>query len=449
VSWGDGNVLHAEHLDHAQEFCLGEAADFALGEEALGEPRWTLVRRDGEQTWVVVPHGASCEVQRSGADVSAEQLAAHGLSRTSRELAGAHEVRIEADVALRIRHGALSFVVRDLPAERIAMPGVIASLDKDTQKWTLASLGGQALLLLALQFFVPPSVVRSVDVVNTRSRLVQYAIEANAPPAPPPVASTDDGKRGKAAEGDVGKIGRPRPDRDCKTCGARAKPSTPARSRDELKEAAMREGIVGILQSVAAGVTNADSRYTASSVVSGSDAENMLALFGPNVGEARGVFGGLGAVGSGHGGGGDGKGTIGVGRLGTVGGSDGDGRYASAAGRLAGRGSRVPRISSPTAEITGSLSKETVRRTIGLHVAEVRHCYTQALTSRPELQGRVVVQFVISPSGAVSRAVVKDSSLGDPRTAQCIADVVGRIDFPAPQGGLVVVSYPFVLSQVK
>ena len=78
--------------------------------------------------------------------------------------------------------------------------------------------------------------------------------------------------------------------------------------------------------------------------------------------------------------------------------------------------------------------------------SEVR--YESQLNARPDLQGRVAIKFVISPTGSVMNAVVAQSDVGSDRVEKCIADTVRRIDFPAPEGGgLVIVTYPFLLSQ--
>jgi outer membrane biosynthesis protein TonB len=129
-------------------------------------------------------------------------------------------------------------------------------------------------------------------------------------------------------------------------------------------------------------------------------------------------------------------------------GRDGDGRsYGAHVSGLREHVAKVPRIIPEHPEVVGSLSKEVIRREIGRHINEIRFCYTQALTARPELQGRVAVRFAISPSGAVVQALIASSDLGHPLAEQCIAHVVARMNFPAPQGGLVVVTYPFVLQQ--
>ena len=152
--------------------------------------------------------------------------------------------------------------------------------------------------------------------------------------------------------------------------------------------------------------------------------------------------------GTGRGGGGDGRGTIGLGTVGTVGHGAGGGSgtgYGRGAGNLRGRAVSVPSVRSHDAEVRGSLSKEVIRRVIHGHLNEVRFCYEQELSSRPDMRGRVTVRFVIAPSGAVHTAAVESSSLEATRTEACIVQALRRWAFPAPDGGgVVIVSYPFV-----
>jgi hypothetical protein len=97
----------------------------------------------------------------------------------------------------------------------------------------------------------------------------------------------------------------------------------------------------------------------------------------------------------------------------------------------------------------GSLSKEIIRRVIGRHVNEIRFCYEQQLIAHPDLQGRVSAKFIIAPTGAVQTAAVTQSDLGNPAAEQCIAKALARWIFPAPEGGgVVIVTYPFVLLPV-
>jgi TonB family protein len=76
----------------------------------------------------------------------------------------------------------------------------------------------------------------------------------------------------------------------------------------------------------------------------------------------------------------------------------------------------------------------------------VRFCYEQVLATKPDLGGRVSIQFVISPTGAVQGSKVADSTLGNGTVEGCIAKAVQRWTFPSPEGGgVVIVTYPFVL----
>ena len=71
----------------------------------------------------------------------------------------------------------------------------------------------------------------------------------------------------------------------------------------------------------------------------------------------------------------------------------------------------MPHIRSGKADVRGSLSKEVIRRIIHRHINEVRFCYEQELNQRPDLQGRVSIKFIISPTGV--QAVHYDEALSD------------------------------------
>jgi len=102
------------------------------------------------------------------------------------------------------------------------------------------------------------------------------------------------------------------------------------------------------------------------------------------------------------------------------------------------------------AVVRGALDTSLIRRIVRLHFNEVRFCYSKELQSTPGLQGRVVVQFVISEQGAVTTAVISQSTLGSPAVEQCVAQAAKRWTFPMPRGGgIVVVNYPFTFQPPK
>ncbi len=97
---------------------------------------------------------------------------------------------------------------------------------------------------------------------------------------------------------------------------------------------------------------------------------------------------------------------------------------------------------------TGSIDKNAIREVVRAHVGDVRACYNHGLASNPELAGRVTLQFTIGPRGAVTSVVIQDSTLAkqSARVGECIASAARNWAFPAPEGGSVVVTYPFVLT---
>lgn len=212
------------------------------------------------------------------------------------------------------------------------------------------------------------------------------------------------------------------------------------------EDAAKNAGVLGLLKSSSgshlASIFGRDSAL-------GTDAEDALGgLIGDQVGESYGL-GGLGLAGTGRGGGGTGEGTIGLGTLGTIGKGGGGGSgagYGRGAGRLGGRRARAPRVIAGRATVRGALDKEIIRRIIRRHINEVKFCYQRELQGNAKLGGRVIVQFMITSTGQVGTSKVQGSTVGNQKVEMCIAQAVRRWLFPKPKGGgIVIVSYPFVL----
>ena len=94
-------------------------------------------------------------------------------------------------------------------------------------------------------------------------------------------------------------------------------------------------------------------------------------------------------------------------------------------------------------ETVGGLTRNDIQRVVRRHKPEVRFCYEQALVSRPDLEGRVAVRFIVQPDGSVSTSVTQSQTLGSDRVSQCVTDAVSRWGFPQSEG-ITAVTYPFV-----
>jgi outer membrane biosynthesis protein TonB len=101
----------------------------------------------------------------------------------------------------------------------------------------------------------------------------------------------------------------------------------------------------------------------------------------------------------------------------------------------------APADPEPTA--TGSLSREAIQAVIRPRLSQFRYCYEKELIRDSKLAGRLDVGFTIGPDGSVIDT--KTEGFPNELVAQCVAQVMMSMKFPAPKGGgQVVVSYPFI-----
>jgi TonB family protein len=438
--------LQVSHLSPPRSFYVGEAgaahepaSDFLLDTRALGVSRLPLVLEQAGRLHVVVP---------AGAEVAAEPACESELPAAP-ELAGARLHPLAPGARVRVSYLGLSFFVRyteaAAPQPRLAPPRSLLRHNA----WQLASLGLHGLLLGAFYCLPPTASALSLEQLNADDRFIQYHM---LPPAAPELQpswqrpAAQSGSEGQSAAGEAGALGDPEQPRSHGRLAVRSHADVP--HLDRLPpESVQNAGILGILRSSAPAVSSLFARDNAE----GRDAVDALGILTADPPGASFGPGGLAMIGTGHGGNGTATGTIGVGRMGTIGVDRGDGTWGGCGGcggSWTTHVSRVPRVRPNPPEVFGSLSKETIRRVIGRHLNEVRYCYEQRLVSRPELQGRVAVKFMIDPTGAVRTSALLSSDVGDAQVGSCINDAVKRWVFPAPEGGgVVVVNYPFVLSQ--
>ena len=171
-------------------------------------------------------------------------------------------------------------------------------------------------------------------------------------------------------------------------------------------------------------------------------------MWGESIGEAFGA-GGLGLTGIGPGGGGTGEG-IGLGSIGTLGHGAGAGTGSGAGsgyGRLG--GSRPPQnrptVTTEATVVTGALDKDIIRRVIRRHVNRFKFCYERELAKSPNLQGKVVIRFVINREGSVTTTQDAGSTMPNASVVACVQRTFASMQFPKPAGaGVVVVTYPLV-----
>ena len=461
IMWGSESILHVEHLNPPRPFYVGDevdakgnpATDFLIDADTIGASRIPVVVESGSGFAVVIPEGATGNMEMEDRVIPLEAFRASGEATPCGELPGALQLALGKDSTARVEHNGFTFLVKPVAAgKRIPVPVI---MDTRPLQYVAGSLAFFSLILLLFYFLPPRGSALNLDLLNADSRLVEYMMQ------PPELEEEEnpDWLKGDDKEGGTGErhkleegaMGREEAEKTTNMYGIKGPKDNPDphMAREEAKEAARSAGILGVLSQMTGSFNAPTSPFGRDTALGQDPMSAMGALMGNQIGENAG-FGGLGLRGTGRGGGGTGEGTIGLGRLGTMGHGAGGGSgsgYGRGAGGLGGRSARVPQIRSGAASVRGSLSKEVIRRIVQRHRNEVKFCYEQELNARPDLEGRVTIRFIISPSGAVQSSEVSSSDIGNRRVEQCIAQAVRRWPFPSPDGGgVVVVNYPFLLS---
>ncbi len=101
---------------------------------------------------------------------------------------------------------------------------------------------------------------------------------------------------------------------------------------------------------------------------------------------------------------------------------------------------------SNAASNKSTLSKSTIKRVIKTHWGKVKVCVGWGKQRNPDMVGKVVIRFVIQPSGKVSEAKLVSSSLFEPKTESCLLNRIRSIKFPSFEGTPKTVTYPFVIT---
>ena len=303
---------------------------------------------------------------------------------------------------------------------------------------------------------------------ETRGELLKAAIEREASQVFTEDPSADGEQPGKRAQGDDGQMGAREAAPNHLRAGV-AGPRTHA-SIELARDDAAHFGVIGLLAGGAFGDALAPSAAWGSDHAVGRDAMAARGgMFSDAIGDSAG-FGGLGLAGAVEGSGGDGAsiglthldgdgfgfGSLGLHGSGERGSGSGEGTCAPGCqlhllgGRNA-KGIHTPGtpalMRSAVPEVVGGrLPADTIRRVIQQSSGRFRGCYAAPLATNPGLRGRVLVKFVIDRMGAVMVASDGGSDMPDKSVTQCVLRAMSNLSFPAPEGGVVSVVYPFLFS---
>jgi hypothetical protein len=456
ILWG-ASVVHVAHLTPPRSFYVGEhGCDFALPAHALGAARIPVILVDkGGAVRVVLPAGAGGTVTSAGDVLRVRDAVASGKATPSAELEGASEIELTPGARAEIEIAGLTFRIELGRAVKAVAPR--APINTQSLAFQGLSTLLHASVLAAAAYFVPPLSFADEGSITPEQRyMIQQALDGTASPetakTDAPVvadASRDSGPgaSGEKAKGDAGKLGSMTSASKSGRFGIahNAESPTPEIARAAAIADAGSFGMIGILTTLD-GHLNAPTAPWGGLTSSGSDAENALGnLWGPDLGEAAGANG-LTLSGVGESGGGKGE-YIGIDRIGTIG--DGLGNPGGISPRRLAEAPRkggAPVMRPGPTTVDGRLPADVIQRVVRQNFGRYRFCYQEGLRNNPSLAGRVAVRFVIGRNGAVTTVANGGSDLPDAQVVSCVVRAFYGLSFPAPDNGVVMVTYPFMFS---
>lgn len=441
-------LLRARREKASPYYRIGTAPGVEQPNEQAPSESFPLVAPLGDAFVFNYGPGIEGELNANGTTVPLAALAAAGHARPSATVPGAFAITIPADARIRARAGQTTFIVTSTPRPVQHATPLLASLDSRVAKYVAGSFAAHIGMLAILQAMPAEASGAAVDVsalesATTRAAMTERDTAPEEPVLDPGGETGGDQTEAAAMKLDQGRAGRP-DEQNPNGALAIKNNGEPRLSREEAVAQARESGWLG------------DTSFVENSiqVITGdADLSSGLAMatwygaeFG--AGNGRGNFG-MGRDGRGLGGG------CGFAECGTVGTGgyitgrgpgNGDGySLSSGAGRETGRKPAVPtvKICGPGAscKVIGGLDKAIIRRYVKQNIDKITYCYERELYAKPTLSGTVMVNFLISPTGAVT--VANGSGL-DATVASCVADKIKSIEFPKPPDGTPVeVNYPF------
>lgn len=91
----------------------------------------------------------------------------------------------------------------------------------------------------------------------------------------------------------------------------------------------------------------------------------------------------------------------------------------------------------------GTIDRRRLSAFIRSKQGQVRQCYERRLRQNHMLQGTLVAQIKIAPSGRASSVSFPQDTLRDGQVRECVSRAIKGWRFPEPEGGFVTVSNPF------
>ncbi len=425
MTW-DGTIIFEKVMFEPAPVTVGEddTNTFQLAAKGLAKHTLLAPASDGAYT-LDVPKGLSGTIRVGGEEKNAADVNSVTVKRGDTGL-----LSFENDVDLAFAYtGAETAVLAGTSSKEGRILGLTFSVS-----------AGALLLLLTIALLGHKDRMRKQVQENLQQKqkeLIEVTLEEQEMTDEEELEGDEDDTTGKKAADEEGKFGDPDtdPNKESKV------PKLDAEMRDKIdvknlgiaKVLGGQQALTGALGTIMAGDTGALTSKMAVAM-SGEGGELVIGH----------GSGGMGFRGTGSGGGGTG----GYGRIHGLGAIDtggGTGRNANVGiGRK--KRKKVAKLRLAGGRSTGGCDKGNIAKNVRRRASALRACYEMQLLSKPNLKGKVTVQWTIKQDGKVANPKVVTNSIKNAKVTDCVMRTIKRIRFKKPEAGICVIQWPFVFA---
>jgi outer membrane biosynthesis protein TonB len=432
-----GRIVEERLVRKRENITIGQSAKnmFVVLSDAL--PRnWLLFEASGSGYTAHFSDGMDARIAVGNEIISLSQLKQTGkIQKRGAAWVLPLDERARGKITLADMTILFQFVTPPPPQPRPQLPASVRGSALSGVDWFFATVAAISFLahLIFVIYLRNVDWPRKPDIEAVPDRFVQMVVkkeEKKPEPKKEEVAKTEEPKKEEKKKGDEEKKPKKELSDEEKAKLAEAKAKADAERRARLAEQVKSTGLLKLLGAKGADGSIAD-------VLGKGDVDR----------DQEKAFQGVGGVGVANSDSlrGIKSGGSGSGRVADAGSLRGGAGIAGAeTGKGAGERTVKGAIKTEAPAVDGDLDPNMVAKEVRSRLGAIKACYERALKRNPNLSGKVVIHWTITQAGTVSGVDVEQDTLGDAEVASCIKSLIARWRFPAPSGGSVDVSFPFV-----
>lgn len=478
VAWKE-RVINTYHFSQLGVIHFGTHpdAEIQVPQNISKQRKIPLIRIDNRITIMIAPEMSGELVRQSLPSLNfSELLKANRMLR----IGGLYTIQIEQGEMLRLDIGDLTIYLRYVSASPKALVAPLFDLTAAESVGVICSVLLIVVLYLYNYLYTPPLPLLNEGAQEDPLRQAVIIVKPPPPPkaltlpepsatpaptpTPPPVKSTPAPKPMEMKAKQTKK--ETAADMSVKKDPGKAAEAAPNKEKTPTKVVGIKKGgSIKTTDSAAAQMQSKPTRdLTKSGMFSafgGGGRNNELAKETAGAGELAGLSNqstgksglnenrpgeGLGTI---HDTGKGGNGTAAVGRPDVKGGNGrGTGNSGYGSGGIGGGriGTRV-QPGGNEESFSGSIDRDAIRRVIMANIKAIRACYEKQLNRKPDLYGKILIEWQIGERGRAISARVASNEVGDAEVGNCIVNLFKSWTFPEPpDNNEVTVKYPFLFN---